>query len=65
MTEAIETIKKKRTLDRLLEIYRYLMNRQFQRGQNCERTNDKYRTLLAEYYENQFKIKDYGKTNKM
>ena len=46
MTEAIETIKKK-------------MERQLQRGQNCERTNAKYRTLLAEYYENKFKNKDY------
>lgn len=65
MTEAIETIKKKRTLDRLLEIYRYLMNRQFQRGENNEETNAKYRTLLAKYYENQFKPKSYERRNRI
>jgi len=48
--EQLEEIKKK-------------MARQLEKGQNHEPTNDKYRQLLkdSKYYENQFKVKDYGR----
>jgi hypothetical protein len=52
-----------KTTQQKIQIVKRWMKRQYKRGQNCERTNAKYRTLLAEYYENQFKPKDYGKTN--
>ena len=52
-----------KTTHQKLQIVKRWMKRQYKRGENNETTNKRYRTLLAEYYENQFKPKDYGKTN--
>ena len=50
MTPTLDEIKKK-------------MQRQLDKGQNCEKTNGIYRKLLkdANYYQNQFKVKDHKK----
>jgi hypothetical protein len=53
------------TTEAKLEEIKRKMKRQLEKGQNCEKTNDIYRQLLkdSKYYENQFKVKDYGKGN--
>jgi hypothetical protein len=50
-----------KTKQERLEIIKRWMQRQLERGQNCERTNARYRELFkdAKYYENQFKVKGY------
>jgi len=52
-----------KTTEQKIQIIRRWMKRQYKRGENNELTNNKYRQLLkdSKYYENQFKIKDYGK----
>jgi hypothetical protein len=53
------------TTEAKLEEIKRKMKRQLEKGQNCEKTNDEYRKLLkdSKYYENQFKVKDYGNKN--
>jgi hypothetical protein len=46
-----------KTTEQKIQIIKRWMKRQHKRGENNETTNAKYRTLLAEYYENQFKPK--------
>jgi hypothetical protein len=54
-----------KTKQERVEIIKRWMQRQLERGQNCERTNKRYIELFkeAKYYENQFKVKDYGQSN--
>jgi hypothetical protein len=54
-----------KTKQERVEIIKRWMQRQLERGHNCEKTNARYRELFkdSKYYENQFKPKDYGNRN--